>query len=223
MWPFNKWSLDDLELNLSREELRRRCRILIVDDERIDLIDDLRQAGFSIDYEPDVTVENQHKLEQALYDLLLLDFGNVGKSFGENEGLSVLRHVKRVNPALIVVAYTSKFLGSDHADFYRLSDFVLSKDAGIKDSQEKIEKALRKAQSLENLWEGLRRVAGITPGSSLDKRLQHKFVKGAQKPGKMEKFKQSVTERVGSEAGQQAASITIQKLIELGITAVVSA
>ena len=102
----------------------------------------------------------------------MLDFGNVGKSFGADEGLSLLRHIKRVNPAIVVLSYTSRALSTVHADFYRHTDGVLAKDAGIAESLEKIEEGLKKAHSIDNVWLGLITLAGINPGSEEDKRYQ---------------------------------------------------
>src|SRR5438067_2540709 len=131
--------------SISRDELRRRSRILVIDDERPELVDDLQKAGFAVDYHPDINKENLSFLDQNIFDLILLDFGNVGTSVGPDQGLTLLRHIKRINPAIVVLAYTSKALGADHADFYRLADGVLAKDAGIAESMEKIEGNLQKA------------------------------------------------------------------------------
>src|SRR5687768_14438088 len=128
MWPFSrKLRIETLNAALPREDLIRRSRILVIDDERPEIIDDLQRAHFSVDYVPDITKDELDRIEQPLYDLVLLDFGNVGSSFGADQGLSLLRHIKRVNPAVIVLAYTSKAITSDQADFYRLANGVLAK------------------------------------------------------------------------------------------------
>jgi CheY-like chemotaxis protein len=106
----SKKTLSEYNPKLSRQELIRRARLLIIDDEKPQLIDDLKKDGFSVDY--DAAGNDTAKIEKNLYDLIILDFGEVGKNFGKDHGLSLLKHIKRVNPAAFVLAYTSKSLAA---------------------------------------------------------------------------------------------------------------
>jgi CheY-like chemotaxis protein len=219
-WFFEKKGhlISDIDFRLSRDELIRRCRILIVDDEKPEIINDLKASHFSIDYVPDIDTTNIDLIESPLYDLIILDFGNVGKSFGQDEGLSLLRHIKRLNPSIFVLAYTSKSLGTEHADFYRLANGVLAKDAGIAESTSKIEDGLRLALSPENLWNALIQIAGIPPRSKEDLAWQNLFVKGLRKKSSLEKLKKSVSE-VSTNGTKKIAFVVLEKLVELGIKA----
>ena len=116
----------------------------------------------------DVDQAKQTIFERQIYDLVLLDFGNVGKAFGGDEGLSLLKYIKRVCPSAVVLTYTSKALPTAHADFYRLADGTLSKDAGIGESTEKIEEGLRRAWSVDRMWAGFLDSCNIKPGSEGD-------------------------------------------------------
>lgn len=215
-----KLRLDSIDASMPREELIRRSRILVVDDERPDLIDDLQRSHFALEYVPDIRAENlSDKLDSNLYDLVLLDFGQVGEDIGKEQGLSILRHIKRVNPAVVVLAYTSKALGTDHADFYRLADGVLPKDAGIADSMRRIEEALQRAHSVENIWRGVLGVAGIQPGSQTDKEWQDLLVRGIRDQRKLPKFKDQLTSKVGPELAQRIAIGLVEKLVELAVRA----
>lgn len=205
---------------MPREELLRRSRILVVDDERPDLIDDLQRSHFAVEYEPDIRAENlSDKLDSNLYDLVLLDFGQVGEDIGKEQGLSILRHIKRVNPAVVVLAYTSKALGTEHAEFYRLADGVLPKDAGIADSMRRIEEALQKAHSIENIWRGVLTVAGVPPGSQTDKDWQDLLVRGISDKRKLPRFKAQLVSKVGPELAQKIAIGLVEKLIEIAVRA----
>src|SRR5204863_9974119 len=83
-------TIDSLKPKISRDELRRRSRLLVIDDERPDLIDDLQHAGFSVDHRSDIDKQHLSVLDQPLYDAVLLDFGNVGTTSGSDQGLSLL-------------------------------------------------------------------------------------------------------------------------------------
>lgn len=213
---FVKHKIEELKLQLTREELVRRSRILVVDDERPDLIDDLQRARFSVDYLPDITPENLHELERPEYDLVILDFGNVGLRMGSDQGLGLMKHIKRVRPSVVVLAYTSKALQTEHAEFFRLADGVLPKDAGIVDSTEKIESALQKAYSIENLWGSMLSAANVKPGSPEDLEWQNLFVRGLSKPHKHTKLKSFFDSDLGKDVSKKAASLILGKLIELG-------
>lgn len=191
----------------------------MIDDEEPELLEDLRSYGFAIDYAPDAGPEVLKKIEQRLYDLLLLDFGDVGTEFGGEQGLSVLRHIKRVSPATITFAYTSKALESQHADFYRLSDGVLAKDAGIQDSMDKIEEGLKVAHSLGNVWTGLLHVVGVKEGTDEDIALQDKYVRALNNRKQVEGLRQQILGMLKSEEAKATAVTLLTKLIELGMQA----
>lgn len=214
---FSKKRLDSLNVKMPRDELVRRSRILVIDDERPDLIDDLKGARFSVDYEEDIGNSNIDLIERSLYDLVLLDFGDVGKAFGEDQGMSLLKHIKRVNPAIIVFSYTSKALETQHADFYRQADGVLAKDAGIQESLEKIEDGLRQAHSLENIWAGLLVICDVRPGSKEDIEWQDVFVRGRKSQRKMKSLQGRVTGVLKTDASKTVGLTLLSKLTELAI------
>lgn len=220
---FKKESISNLTSKISREDLRRRSRILIIDDEKPELIEDLKAGHFAVDHVDDINKQNLDVIEAKYYDLILLDFGDVGSDLGKDEGLSILRHIKRVNPAIIVLAYTSKALTVEHSDFFRMSDGTLAKDAGIQESMEHIEEALQKATSIENLWNGLLSVTGVTEGSDEDLELQDLFVRGLSKKSKMGKLKFKINEILQSAEAQKSATILLTKLVEVGVKGVVGA
>ena len=214
---FSKKRLDSLNVKMPRDELVRRSRILVIDDERPDLIDDLKGAHFSVDYVEDIDKNNIDLIERSLYDLVLLDFGDVGGAFGQDQGMSLLKHIKRVNPAIIVFSYTSKALKTQHADFYRQADGVLAKDAGIQESLEKIEDGLRQAHSLENIWTGLLAICGVPPGTKEDIEWQDLFVRSRKSQRKMKTLQGRITGVLTSETSKAVALTLLSKLTELAI------
>jgi CheY-like chemotaxis protein len=71
----HKWfaqrTLASYNPQLTREELIKRCRILVIDDERPSLIDDLTRDGFAVDH--DEKGDEVGRIERNLFDLILLD------------------------------------------------------------------------------------------------------------------------------------------------------
>lgn len=219
-WWWTKRRISELKVDLPRHELVRRSRILMIDDEKPDILEDMKHHGFSLDHEFDGSAPVLSKIEQRLYDLVLLDFGDVGTEFGTEQGLSILRHVKRTSPATVVFAYTSKALDSSQSDFYRLSDGVLAKDGGIQDSMDKIEQGLREAHSIKNVWRGLLYSVGVREGSSEDLKLQNMYVRSLDSKRKMDSLREYVLSLAASPEAKSIATTLIGKLAELGLQAV---
>jgi hypothetical protein len=49
-----QYTLECIKATMPREELVRRSRILVIDDERPELIDDLQRSRFAVDYVTDI-------------------------------------------------------------------------------------------------------------------------------------------------------------------------
>ena len=173
-----------------------------------------------MDHLEDVAGEDCKKIEQVFYDLVILDYSGVGKSYGDEEGLSLLRHIKRVNPVTVVLVYTSQFLPSEKHEFYTLADGVISKDAGIAETTQKVEEALQQAHSIQRVWSALLTVTGIEPGTEKDFMFQNAYVRGVAGGKGAEKFVEMVRGFLESSAAQEAGMVIVTKLVELGIKAV---
>ena len=215
MWPFTKTtSIREIKTTIPRDELVRNSRILIVDDEEPALKVDLEKEGFAVHWCADVDPALLRQIERMNYDLILLDFSGVGTSLGNQEGLDILKHVKRVAPAVMILSYTSKALKSKHADFYRLTDGVLPKDAGIADSLEKIESALRAARSAENLWKALLNRLGADPTSPEAEALQKRILKASKKSDSWPLFLDGISGLITTDEGKAAATAIGRRLLQ---------
>ena len=208
------WSARSVEIakcnpQLTRDDLIHRCRILIIDDQRPALIDDLTRAGFSVDY--DSLGEDMTNVEKHLYDLILLDFGGVGERYGRDQGLALLRHIKRVNPSQFVLAYTSKSLPPHQSsDFYRLTDGTISKDAGIQESFEKIEESLKQAVKVDRMWEAtLNSIPSLSDRTRLQRAMNISINKRSS--GTIRR----VLGRLPSITGEKVVEKSLEKVIDL--------
>ena len=147
----------------------------MIDDITPPILAHLRKQGFSINH--DRSGKNTVDIERHRYDVVILDFGGVGKTFGSDEGLSLLRHIRHVSPSTFVLAFTSLSLYASQAEFFTLSDGILGKDVGIQESQEKLEDALRESMRLERHWNAILQLTGIDPQSKTAKRLKTELIK----------------------------------------------
>jgi hypothetical protein len=131
---------------LTGEDIRKRARILVIDDEEFPYIKLFRKDGFSIDKWPDI--KDLPKLESGYYDIILLDIQGVGREQSPEQGLGVLKHLHNVNPAQIVIAYSSADWSLKYQDFFEMADARLPKSDDYYKFKEKVDQLLKDRFSL---------------------------------------------------------------------------
>jgi CheY-like chemotaxis protein len=111
--------------SVSHDEIVRRARVLVIDDGPFPYKTLFERDGYTIQQWPDVN--DLHALEQGEFDLILLDLLGVGTAESSDEGFGLLRHIRQVSPAQIVVAYSNSDLSLEYQPFFRDADAVLHK------------------------------------------------------------------------------------------------
>jgi CheY-like chemotaxis protein len=129
--------------------LKKRTRILIIDDENFEYMPLLQKDGYSIDKWNDLVDEKVTELENGLYDIILLDIQGVGKDFSRNQGLGILMHLKKINPAQIIVAYSNSDYNLKYQDFFKLANDVIEKSQEYFHFKEIIDKNIKLRFSYE--------------------------------------------------------------------------
>lgn len=205
---------------LPRAELKRQARIALLDDDVPEVLRDLRENGFSVDHLESVKDPRMAGLETGLFDLLLLDFGGIGEDFGEDEGLDVLRHLLRVNPGLVVIAFTGRTFDASKSDFFRLCKGVLKKDAGIRETLEAIELHLAGALTPAHQWATLCAVLDLDPGSDKAKKLEKSLRKAVRASDRAPAIKEALAS-YGPAAGKALIEFIAGRLIQLAAGAVI--
>lgn len=120
-WPFSKNSWP----NFSLEDIRKRAKILVIDDMEFAYLDLFKGDGYTVDKWSDV--DDLQKLEAGYYDVLLLDIQGVGKSHSHEQGLGILKHLRQTCPAQIIIAYSNADFSLKYQEFFKLADDTLAK------------------------------------------------------------------------------------------------
>src|SRR5712692_9190275 len=98
------------------EEIRRRARLLVIDDQEFPYMELFRRDGYTIEKWPDVKTLSD--LQDGKYDLLLLDLQGVGRQESrEQQGFGILKHLREQSPTLVVVAYSNADWSLKYQDF----------------------------------------------------------------------------------------------------------
>lgn len=113
--------------DVSLDDIRKRARILVVDDSDFVYLSLFHRDGYNVDKWDDIT--DLSKLESGYYDVVLLDVEGVGRSLSSDQGLGVLRHLKKVRPTQLVIAYSSAEWSLKYKTFFDLADKSLAKGA----------------------------------------------------------------------------------------------
>jgi CheY-like chemotaxis protein len=96
--------------------MRKRARLLVIDDQEFAYERLFERDGYNLTKWKDI--ENLEPLENGEYDVILLDIQGVGKQYSEEQGLGILRHIRKSNPTQIVIAYS----GDDYKLDINLAD-----------------------------------------------------------------------------------------------------
>lgn len=124
------WRKGNEEIEIQRpqvdfEEIKKRLRIVVIDDEDSFPIKLFQEAGYSI--EKWDSVENYAKLESGFYDIIVLDISGIAHHISENDGLGVLEDLKRFNPSQIIIAFSQHSFDLSKARFWQMADDHIAK------------------------------------------------------------------------------------------------
>jgi DNA-binding response OmpR family regulator len=142
MWPWGKKTIAERTVKLPLNELRKRARILVVDDDPSAFPHKLlAKEGYNVTYWK--SIDNIRELETGEYDIIVLDIhGITPSSVSSTEGLGILTHIKKYNPAQIVIAYSGHKYDLKHSEFWNIADDYLGKPSSLLDCKEKIDSLL---------------------------------------------------------------------------------
>ena len=120
-WPFSRKRWPDFSMN----EIRKRARVLVIDDMEFAYLVLFKKDGYTIEKWDDVN--DLTKLESGYFDILLLDIQGVGKDLSQEQGLGILKHLRKTCPTQIIIAYSNADFSLKYQNFFRMADETLSK------------------------------------------------------------------------------------------------
>lgn len=123
------------------EKVRKSSRVLVIDDHVFPAQKSFERDGYHFERWPDV--KNLSQLTDGHWDVILLDIQGVGlKESPDLQGLGILRHVKRSNPAQAVIVYSAQKQLVSSSDYLALADAVFDKGQSYIEYKEKIDDLL---------------------------------------------------------------------------------
>ena len=169
------------------DEVKKRARLLVIDDSSFIYLDLFKADGYAIDQWSDVT--DLSRLERGEFEVILLDVQGVGKAISPSEqGLGILRHLRTINPGQVIIAFSNSEFSLKYHDFFSLADATLSKSADYVDFKRKVDELLKARFSLGFF---VTRIVGLANPTVPDRPRFEKETAAAilsQEPGKLRRF-----------------------------------
>lgn len=104
----------------TKEELQKITRILIIDDKKSDIDENLRREGWVASYIDDAMSMSQNEIRDA--QIICVDINGVGAKLGfTDEGMGLARAIKKEYPAKRIILYSTQ---QNHNIFNDALDFV---------------------------------------------------------------------------------------------------
>lgn len=126
--------------------LRDRTKILIVDDEKFDVVDMLKERKYDIYYKKDIT----YAIEAEPFDIIIIDIIGIGCALGSNMGgFAVAMEIKKRYPVKQVFCYSGSTVKSEVTEKLCMIDGYILKDTDIDQWCDKLDAIIKKYCSKE--------------------------------------------------------------------------
>lgn len=123
------------------EQVRRKSRILVIDDQAFPAQRSFTRDGYHLERWP--SIRNMTQLTDGDWDVILLDIQGVGLVESPAlQGLGILKHIKKSNPAQAVIIYSAKPQAVSSTEYLVLADAVFDKGMSYLEYKEKVDELL---------------------------------------------------------------------------------
>lgn len=161
MLAVSRASIDDIAVTLTPSELRKRVKIVVIDDEESSFpTKGLQDEGYTVEWWPIVDPSKLRRLESGDFDIIVLDIqGIVPPTISDTgDGLGILRRLKNVNPDQIIVAFSGKSYDLDSMQFFKRAEDVLRKPVSLIQCKEMIDRLIASHVSVRAYWDNLQKL-----------------------------------------------------------------
>lgn len=144
-----------LSPNWNLDELKKRLKIIVIDDVDTFPLQQFKDYGYNVDYWE--KVKDIKKLEDGFYDIIILDIGDVAKEISEDDGFGVMERLKKHNPSQIIIAYSGQNFDFSKQKFWELADDKIAKPSLFLKTESVVSNIIEKKLNIESYLEVLRK------------------------------------------------------------------
>ena len=164
------------------ETLKNNIRILVIDDEEVFPIKQMEAEGYDVTYWE--KVKNLRQLETGVFEIIVLDIGNIAKDYSPDDGLGILVHIKKYNPTQLVIAFSGNSFDLSKQKFWKLADEFIAKPTNFLTCKEKIDSLLISNFTVGRYLSGLEEIILLNGGETKDYKKIEKIVLNSYKSGR---------------------------------------
>ena len=125
IWQNRYKELSKIKSTNDFEELKKRTRIVVIDDEDSFPVSLFQTEGYAVDKWN--IVKDYCKLESGFYDIIILDIKGIAEQISEDDGIGVLVDLKSKNPAQIIISFSQFGYDLNKLKFFQLADENITK------------------------------------------------------------------------------------------------
>lgn len=132
-------------------KLRKKTKIIIVDDDELDIVENLVQRGYDIYYKRDMN----YSLEAEPFDIIIMDIQGIAKNLGSNmEGFALASDIKKRYPNKEVYCFSSTVKTEIASNLHKIDGFI-PKDYDIDKWGEQLDNIIRDYVDVNKQWKRL--------------------------------------------------------------------
>jgi len=178
------------DLNTASYQLTKPKRsevpIVIIDDQNVPYVEDLRYNGFNVMY-----INDLDQIESVKgFEIIICDIKGVGKKFKSKfEGAHLISEIRRVYPYKIIIGYTAYTLDATYNQYLSMADDVFKKDIDLDDWISHLENAIELAINPTYKWKKICEFLQTKSIKTIDLvRLEDEYVKLIQRKIRIDSF-----------------------------------
>jgi hypothetical protein len=178
------------DLNTAGYQLTKPQRsdvpIVIIDDQHVPYIEDIRYNGFNVMYINDLDQIQSIKG----FEIIICDIKGVGKKFSSKfEGAHLISEIRRVYPFKIIIGYTAYTLDASYNQYLSLADDIFKKDIDLDDWITHLDNAIELAINPIYKWKKISNYLQANNIKTMDLvRLEDEYVRLIQRKISLDSF-----------------------------------
>jgi CheY-like chemotaxis protein len=154
---FSRDSIDDLKIPRDSEEIRKRIKIVVIDDDEASFpYQLLRLSGYTIEWWSNVDDRGLERLEKSQFDIIILDLNDIASpEISSSDGIGILERIKEVNPTQIIVAFSGQEYDIEKTQFFLMADDTLKKPVDIVKAKNLIDRIIDQKINIGYFWSAI--------------------------------------------------------------------
>lgn len=154
---FSRDTITDLKIPRNLEEIRKRIKVVVIDDDEASFpFYLLQQSGYTIEWWGKVDDRGLERLERGQFDIIILDLNDIAQpDISSTDGIGILERIKEVNPSQIIVAFSGQEYDIEKTHFFQMADDTLKKPVDIVKAKNLIDRIIDQKINITYFWSAI--------------------------------------------------------------------